>query len=320
MQTKNPTNDPAAYLIGGGIASLSAAAFLIRDGNFKGRNIHILEESTVLGGSLDASGSPEEGYVMRGGRMIESKYLCTFDLFSSIPTLDSSQSVTQEIFKWNETMKTASRSRLVRMGEAVDSPDFGLSEDHIRTIERLALEPEVLLGRGSIADQFDPYFFTTDFWFMWCTTFAFQPWHSAVEFKRYLLRFTHMVSGFNTLTGIMRTIYNQYDSLVRPLEKWLQQHGVQFRFNTRVTALDLHHDADGYIVRGIHCEQDELGEDIQVGAGDKVLITLGSMTEASSLGSMDEPAPLRGQPDGGAWALWEAISAFQPHFGRPSDR
>ena len=93
---------------------------------------------------------------------------------------------------------------------------------------------------------------------MWCTTFAFQPWHSAVEFKRYLVRFTHMVSGFNTLTGIMRTIYNQYDSLVRPLEKWLRQHGVQFRFNTRVTALDLHHDADGFVVRGIHCEQDEL--------------------------------------------------------------
>jgi len=58
---------------------------------------------------------------------------------------------------------------------------------------------------------------------MWCTTFAFQPWHSAVEFKRYLVRFTHMVSGFNTLTGIMRTVYNQYDSMVRPLHKWLEE-------------------------------------------------------------------------------------------------
>jgi oleate hydratase len=122
-----------------------------------------------------------------------------------------------------------------------------------------------MLGRSSISDHFDSSFFTTDFWLMWCTTFAFQPWHSAVEFKRYLLRFTHMVSGFNTLSGIMRTVYNQYDSLVRPLQKWLQQHGVQFRLNTRVTALDLDHEKDGYIVRGIHCEQDELGEDIQVG-------------------------------------------------------
>ena len=91
------------------------------------------------------------------------------------------------------------------------------------------------LGRSSIADQFDPSFFETDFWFMWCTTFAFQPWHSAVEFKRYLVRFTHMVAGFNTLTGIMRTVYNQYDSMVRPLQKWLEARGVRFALNTRVT-------------------------------------------------------------------------------------
>ncbi len=140
--------------------------------------------------------------------MIESKYLCTFDLFSSIPTLDTTKTVTQEIFDWNETMRTSSKSRLFRDGHRVDAPKFGLSERDILNIERLEIEPEVLLGRSSISDQFDPSFFETDFWFMCCTTFAFQPWHSAVEFKRYLVRFTHMVS--NTLRGIMRTVYDQY--------------------------------------------------------------------------------------------------------------
>jgi oleate hydratase len=312
-------NECAVYLVGGGIASLAAAAFFIRDGDIPGHRITILEESPKIGGSLDAAGNATDGYVMRGGRMLESKYLCTYDLFSSIPTLDERMTVTQEIFAWNETMKTSSKSRLFRGGHRIDAPRFGLSEKQILTIERLGIEPERMLGRSSISDHFDASFFQTDFWLMWCTTFAFQPWHSAVEFKRYLLRFTHMVSGFNTLSGIMRTVYNQYDSMVRPLEKWLQQRGVKFRLNTRVTALDLHHGKDGYTVRGIHCEEDELGEDIKVNAGDKVLITLGSMTEASSLGSMDQPAPLRGQPDGGSWALWEAISAFQPHFGRPSN-
>jgi oleate hydratase len=109
---------------------------------------------------------------MRGGRMIESRYVCTYDLFSTIPTFDETQTVTQEIFKWNETMKTSSRCRLFRGGEAVDTPDFSLSERHIRTIERLELEPEAMLGRTSIADQFDSSFFSTDFWFMWCTTFC----------------------------------------------------------------------------------------------------------------------------------------------------
>jgi len=319
LAEKYVDNDCAVYLVGGGIASLAAAAFFIRDGDIPGHKITIIEESPRIGGSLDAAGNAADGYVMRGGRMLESKYLCTYDLFSSIPTLDERMTVTQEIFAWNETMKTSSKSRLFRGGHRIDAPRFGLSEKQILTIERLGIEPERMLGRSSISDHFDASFFQTDFWLMWCTTFAFQPWHSAVEFKRYLLRFTHMVSGFNTLSGIMRTVYNQYDSMVRPLEKWLQQRGVKFRLNTRVTALDLHHDKDGCTVRGIHCEEDELGEDIKVNAGDKVLITLGSMTEASSLGSMDQPAPLRGQRDGGSWALWEAIAAFQPHFGRPSN-
>ena len=182
MGEKHVENDPLVYLVGGGIASLAAAAFLIRDGDIPGHNITIIEESTRIGGSLDAAGSPEEGYVMRGGRMLESKYLCTYDLFSSIPTLDERMTVTQEIFAWNQTMKTASKCRLFRAGHCINAPSFGLSENHILTIERLALEPEGMLGRSSISDQFDSSFFTTDFWLMWCTTFAFQPWHSAVEF------------------------------------------------------------------------------------------------------------------------------------------
>src|ERR1019366_10231253 len=142
-------NDSKFYLIGGGIASLSAAAFLIRDADIPGRNIIILEQLDRLGGSLDGSGNAKDGYVVRGGRMIESKYLCTYDLFSSIPTLDATRTVTQEIFAWNETLKTASSSRLFRDGHRVDAPKFGLSESHILTIERLALEPEQI-GRAHV--------------------------------------------------------------------------------------------------------------------------------------------------------------------------
>jgi oleate hydratase len=119
------------YLVGGGIASLAAAAFMIRDGDVPGHNITILEELDNLGGSLDGSGSPQNGYVLRGGRMLESKYRCTYELFSSIPTLDESRTVTQEIFEWNETMKTSSKSRLVQDGHRQTAPEFGLSERHI---------------------------------------------------------------------------------------------------------------------------------------------------------------------------------------------
>ena len=141
---------------------------------------------------------------------------------------------------------------------------------------------------------------------MWCTTFAFQPWHSAVEFKRYLVRFTHMVSGFNTLTGIMRTVYNQYDSMVRPLHKWLEERGVKFMLKTTVTDLVLLEDRAGFAVDKI-VVQEKSGSlrNIRVTEDDKVIVTLGSMTEGSSLGSMDSSAALLGKTDGGSWALWE---------------
>ena len=316
---KDPDRSTAkVYLVGGGIASLAAAAFMIRDGDIPGCDITILEELDVIGGSLDGSGTPEQGYVLRGGRMLESKYLCTFELFSSIPTLDGSRTVTQEIFEWNEAMKTSSKSRLVRDGRRQTAPKFALSEKHILTIERLALEPEAMLGKTSIADQFDPTFFGTNFWFMWCTTFAFQPWHSAVEFKRYLVRFAHMVAGFDRLQGIMRTVYNQYDSMVRPLQKWLDERGVHFEFNTRVADLALREQDGDLTVTQIACERDGKASEIVVGAGDYVLVTLGSMTEASSLGAMDTAPVLNGKEDGGAWMLWEKVAAGRPEFGRPS--
>lgn len=319
MPERHPDDNAAIYLVGGGIASLAAAAFLIRDGDIPGHRITILEESSRVGGSLDASGNPHDGYTMRGGRMLESKYLCTFDLFSSIPTLDESKTVTEEIFDWNKTMKTSSKSRLFRGGHRIDAPKFGLSEKHILILERLEIEPEEMLGRSSISEQFDPSFFATDFWFMWCTTFAFQPWHSAVEFKRYLVRFTHMVSGFNTLSGIMRTVYNQYDSMVRPLHKWLEERGVNFRLNTCVTNLSFRYDHEDYTVKSISCESNGRREEIKISAGDFVILTLGSMTEASSLGSMDSAPVLKARTEGGAWALWETIAADQLEFGRPAN-
>lgn len=314
------------YLVGGGIASMAAAVFMIRDGDILGQNITIFEALDKMGGSLDGGGSPEKGYVLRGGRMLESKYLCTFDMFSSIPTLDGSQTVTQEIFAWNETMKTSSKSRLVSDGQRETAPEFGLSEKDILTIERLVIESEDMLGSASIADQFDKTFFKTNFWLMWCTTFAFQPWHSAVEFKRYLQRFAHMISGFNRLEGIMRTPYNQYDSMVRPLKKWLEERGVVFNLNTRVTDIILREkeieiSKQKVIEKTVtEISYTQVGNpvSIPINATDYVLVTLGSMTEGSSLGTMDTAPTLKQDADGASWTLWKMIAADdRPEFGQP---
>jgi oleate hydratase len=106
--------NPNAYLVGGGIASLARATYLIRDGGIPGRNIWILEESGLLGGSLDARGSPERGYIMRGGRMLDLEaYSCTYDLLSFIPSLgEPGVTVKEEIFEFNRRIKTHARSRV----------------------------------------------------------------------------------------------------------------------------------------------------------------------------------------------------------------
>lgn len=316
--TKPDRSQTKAHLIGGGIASMAAAAVLIRDGGLSGHNITIYEESDRIGGALDGAGDAEHGYSARGGRMIESKYLCTYDLFSSIPTLDLKQTVTQEIFAWNEVIQTHSKSRLVHHGKKIDAPSFGLSEKHILTIEKLAIEPEALLGTDKISDQFDAAFFETGFWFMWCTTFAFQPWHSAVEFKRYLVRFTHMVGGFNELRGIMRTVYNQYDSMVRPLQKWLEQRGVLFRLDSKVTNIEFAEADCARFATSLICEREGDGQRIAVHPQDLVIATLGSMTESSSLGGMDHAPARNGKYNGGAWSLWEKLAEGRPELGRPA--
>ena len=121
-----------AHLIGGGIASLAAAAHLIRDGGFTPEHIHIYEAGHLLGGSLDGAGSPEEGYVIRGGRMFNFSYLCTYELLSFIPSLaDAHQTVRDEFAAFNEKHRTHSRARLVAKGRPV--PDtarmgFGMQD------------------------------------------------------------------------------------------------------------------------------------------------------------------------------------------------
>jgi oleate hydratase len=310
-----------AYFVGGGIASLAGAAYLIRDGDIAGENITIFEESSMLGGSLDGQGSPEQGYVMRGGRMFtDEAYTCTYDLMSFIPTLaDPEQSVREEMRIFNEEVHSHSEARLVVYGEKLDTSSMGFSARDRLSLTELFLISEEALGAKRIDDYFEPSFFITNFWYMWCTTFAFQPWHSLVEFKRYCQRFLQEFHRINTLGGVKRTPLNQYDSLVRPLKRWLNDRGVKFVMNSQVVDLDLVHGPDGKSVAGIKVVSESVLQNVAVSPLDFVFVTNGSMTAASSFGTMSSPAPLLGpESAGGAWALWETLAAKDHNFGHPS--
>lgn len=308
-----------AYLVGSGIAALAAAAFLIRDGGFEGPDVHLFEEGRTPGGSLDAGGTADAGYTMRGGRMFEAEFRCTYDLLSHIPTLDDpAVSVTEEILAGHEDSPWDDIARLVDAdGKIVDTSSMGFSERDRLELVRCLATPEGRLDGKRITDCFGEHFFTTNFWFMWCTTFAFQPWHSAIEFRRYLRRFIHLFPGLATMSGIHRTRYNQYDSIVLPLTAWLRERGVTLHTRCRVTDLGFGPGVHSGTVETLHLSRDGRDEKITVTPGDLVFVTNGSMTDASSLGSHTSappPAPHRSD----AWLLWHRLARGREDFGNPA--
>ncbi len=314
-------NKPKAFLVGGGIGSLAAAAFMIRDGNVPGENISILEAAPVMGGSLDGAGEFSGGYSIRGGRMLTTdNYECTWDLYQSIPSLtNAGKTVFDETVEFNEKHKAHSMARLVdRRRAKVPVTSMGFSmQDRIELL-KLSNADEETLGASCITDWLAPGFFATEFWAMWSTTFAFQPWHSAVEFKRYLHRFMLEFSRIETLAGVKRTIYNQYDSLVLPLQTWLKAQGVRMVADCKVTGFDNITVAGKFVVTGIQCLQQGKSEFIAVQDGDLVFFQNGSMTDASSLGSMTSAPSKLTKVDSGGWTLWEKLAEGRPQFGNPA--
>jgi oleate hydratase len=183
---------------------------------------------------------------------------------------------------------------------------------------RITEASEEALGSDPITDWLSPPFFNTNFWLMWQTTFAFQPWHSAVEFKRYLHRFMLEFTRIETLAGIKRTKYNQYDSLVQPLLAWLEAKGVRLVKDCLVTDFTLDVKADSFVITGFDCVRGGKAERVVVTRGDLVFFQNGSMVDASSFGTMSSAPKALTKADSGGWRLWEKLAEGRPEFGKPA--
>ena len=303
------------FIVGGGIAGLAAAVFLVRDAGVNGEYIHILEHLPIPGGSLDGAGNASDGYLSRGGRMFEEHFVCTFDLLNGIPSQeDPNISVTEDIMAFNRMVPGSSNCRLVRDGKPSDDRyDLTLSARDIIDINRLILHSEQSLNDLTIEDWFEQPFFESNFWLMWATMFAFQPWHSVVEMRRYLRRFIHIFPGFTKISGILRTRFNQYDSIVAPIVKWLRLNNVRILTNVQVVDLVMTGTRqDRHVCEIVQGD----GANLAIRETDRVYITLGSMTDGSVLGTNDQ-APSLIDDEGAAWALWRKLASEQEGFGNP---
>ncbi|MDR3551540.1 MAG: oleate hydratase [Clostridia bacterium] len=309
----------SAYIVGSGIGSLAAACFLVRDGQMKGEHIHILEGSGLSGGACDGINDPQKGFIVRGGREMENHHECLWDLFRSIPSLEiEDASVLDEFYRLNKHDPNYSlmRATVNRGEDAHTDGKFGLSDKASMEIIHLFMTRDEDLYDKKIDEFFDDEVFSSNFWLYWRTMFAFENWHSALEVKLYIQRFIHHIGGLPDFSALKFTKYNQYDSLILPMVKYLESRNVRFHYNTIVTNVifDIH--GKKKVAVRIDCLHDGKEESIDLIEDDLVFVTNGSHVDNSSYGDDQHPAAID-DSESISWRLWKNIAAQDPSFGHP---
>lgn len=310
-----------AYIVGSGLASLAAACFLVRDGQMPGSHIHILEAMDIAGGACDGIYDSSRGYIMRGGREMENHFECLWDLFRSIPSLETPGASVLDEFYWlnkHDPNYSLCRATVNRGEDAHTDGKFDLSQKACMQIVKLFMTPDEDLYDKTIEDVFDDEVFSSTFWLYWRTMFAFENWHSALEMKLYFQRFIHHIAGLPDFSALKFTRYNQYESLILPMQKYLEAAGVDFQFNTEVTNV-LFDIKDGKkTATAIECKVNGTERGIVLTENDLVFVTNGSCTEGTVYGDQNH-AP-NGDAEvrtSGCWSLWKNIAKQDPAFGRP---
>ncbi|MCH4010068.1 oleate hydratase [Companilactobacillus sp.] len=312
-------DEKSAYIVGSGLAGLAAATFLVRDGQMKGDKIHFLEELALPGGSMDGIYNEQKGYIIRGGREMEPHFETLWDMFRSIPSLEHpDESVLDEFYHLNKKDPSFSKGRVIqdRGKELPTEGQLTLSQKSVEELLNLALTPEKDLGDKKINEVFSKEFFESNFWLYWSTMFAFEPWASAMEMRRYIMRFVHHIDSLSNLSSLRFTKYNQYESLIKPTVEFLKSKGVDFEYNTQVKNIKVDTSNNQKVAKTIELIQDGEDKTIDLTENDLVFVTNGSITESTTYGDNNTPAPVE-HPLGNSWELWENLAKQDAAFGQP---
>ena len=314
-------DNKSAYIIGSGLAALTAACYLVRDGQMKGEHVHILEKEQIAGGACDGWKYEDVGYVMRGGREMDNHFEVMWDLFHSIPSIETEGvSVLDEYYWLNKEDPNYSlcRATVNRGEDAHTDGKFDISDKGAMEIMKLFFTPEEDLQDKKITDFFDDEVLNSNFWLYWRTMFAFENWHSALEMKRYIQRYIHHIGGLPDFKALRFTKYNQYESMILPMIKYLESFGVQFHFGVKVVNVQFDCRPERKLATRIDVIRDGQEESIDLTENDLVFITNGGCVENSTMGSQNKPAEFRPEiKAGGGWDMWRKIAAQDPAFGNP---
>ena len=314
----------SAYIIGTGLAGLSAAFYLVRDGQMKGEHIHVLEKLELAGGSCDGRKDITKGFFMRGGREMDNHFECMWDMYRDVPSIETPGiSVLDEYYWLNKHDPNYSLCRAsTNCGEdAHTDKKFELDKDSAMALSKLFMTPEKDLEDKKISDILPDSFWNTNFWLYWQTMFAFQKWSSALEMKRYLCRYVHHIDGLPDFSALRFTKYNQYESMILPLVKYLENHGVKIEYGIDVKNVIIDTIGDKKIAKQIVYVKDGQEQTIDLIEEDLVFITNGCCTDSSCYGDQNTAPDLSHLKDGygESWDMWKAIAAQAKHgeFGNP---
>lgn len=314
----------SAYIIGTGLAGLTAAFYLVRDGQMPGNHIHLLEKLELAGGSCDGYKDVHKGFYMRGGREMDNHFEIMWDVFRDVPSIETPNvSVLDEYYWLNKHDPNYSLCRAtVNKGEDAHTDKlFKLDKDSAMALSQLFITPEADLEDKKISDVLPESFWETNFWLYWQTMFAFQKWSSALEMKRYLCRYVHHIDGLPDFSALRFTKYNQYESMILPLIEYLKKHDVDVQFGMDVKNVVIE-DVDGKkTAKELIYVKDNKEQSIPLTADDLVFITNGCCTDTSSYGDQTHAPDLShivsGQ--GESWDLWKNIAKQAKHdeYGHP---
>ena len=316
----------SAYIIGTGLAGLSAAFYLVRDGQMKGERIHLLEKLDLAGGSCDGRKDITKGFYMRGGREMDNHFECMWDMFRDVPSIETPEvSVLDEYYWLNKHDPNYSLCRAsVNCGEdAHTDKKFCLDKASALALSKLFMTPEKDLEDKKISDVLPDSFWDTNFWLYWQTMFAFQRWSSALEMKRYLCRYVHHIDGLPDFSALRFTKYNQFESMILPLVKYLEAHGVRIEYGMDVKNVIIKNVGDKKIAEKIVYLKDGKEEEIGLTEDDLVFITNGCCTDTSCYGDQTHKPDLSGVKNGAgeSWNLWKNIAkqAVNGEYGDPDN-
>ena len=314
----------SAYIIGTGLAGLTAAFYLVRDGQMPGNHIHLLEKLELAGGSCDGYKDVHKGFYMRGGREMDNHFEIMWDVFRDVPSIETPNvSVLDEYYWLNKHDPNYSLCRAtVNKGEDAHTDKlFKLDKDSAMALSQLFITPEADLEDKKISDVLPESFWETNFWLYWQTMFAFQKWSSALEMKRYLCRYVHHIDGLPDFSALRFTKYNQYESMILPLIEYLKKHDVDVQFGMDVKNVVIEEVDGKKTAKELIYVKDNKEQSIPLTADDLVFITNGCCTDTSCYGDQTHAPDLSGivNGQGESWDLWKNIAKQAKHdeYGHP---